>query len=336
MAYVKHNFQPGHKLTASDLNEMDTQIETNEKTALDLQSMINNIANMVSSDILKLNIDADSEMLYLYNGNELLGEASFPVTYEVTECTGLSVTNTSPLRINVNEGTVQINAAITPNDCTQRILYSTSNPTKVTVSSLGVVTALASGIEKVFVRCGSQQQELNVVIGQKFHPTARNTSSLRWRYNESTVQLTAPPITESSASLLVIFPESGITVLPGYTLTVEPSLYMRINHMVLLTPQAGGFIVQDTSSNYTVKNATGVIMPKSVKSPENDNFTPQYAIGEAQTYINNTDSTCYLAVSFELFEDNGSGGKRGIKCTDDNMSTFLNALSIIVTPPEGE
>ena len=84
-----------------------------------------------------------------------------PQEPEEVLCTGITVT---PASVNLDSAGIatSLNAVVLPTDCTEKITWSSSDPTICTVDSDGVVTAVDGGKATVTAQCGSYTAEVEV------------------------------------------------------------------------------------------------------------------------------------------------------------------------------
>ena len=164
MAYTQHNFRSGMKLTGQDMAELDAQIAANEADIRTLETGVAAVPAQRKADIRRLSLEADSDSIYLYFGNELLGSVSMPDTESIIRCTGLTATaNLSNLMLG---DTASITATRQPSNCNQSVRYKSTDTSVVTVTSAGVVTAVGSGSASIEVRCGSELVTLNAKVSR--------------------------------------------------------------------------------------------------------------------------------------------------------------------------
>lgn len=81
-------------------------------------------------------------------------EDTEPEEPEVKVCTGLAISQKSVELDEVGER-VFLTVAITPEDCDDEILYTSSDEDVVTVSATGMLTAVGSGEAEVLIACGT-------------------------------------------------------------------------------------------------------------------------------------------------------------------------------------
>lgn len=112
----------------------------------------------VDDSNLSLPIDEETED---DNTQEELPET--PETQEPDEvlCTGLTVTPAS-IEMNAAGIATSLNAVVLPSDCTEKITWTSSDPTICTVDSDGVVTAVDGGTATVTAQCGSFTADVEV------------------------------------------------------------------------------------------------------------------------------------------------------------------------------
>ena len=97
------------------------------------------------------------------------GETTDPAAQDVV-CTGLTL---SDLEINLKSagGVWQLTATPEPADTTQKVVFTSSDETVVTVDSTGLVTAVGSGEATVTVTCGDVTVQCPVVCQTEEDPT---------------------------------------------------------------------------------------------------------------------------------------------------------------------
>ncbi len=79
-----------------------------------------------------------------------------------TSCTGLTL-SLSEVTMDEEGGRIFLTAVAKPSDCTDEILYASSDETIVTVDQNGMVTALAPGEAEILVTCGTVQKSCRVI-----------------------------------------------------------------------------------------------------------------------------------------------------------------------------
>jgi len=108
-----------------------------------------------------------------------------PTTEPVIKCTALELSDTV-LELDAVGNAWLLNVTATPNDTTDKIIYSTSDPNVATVTSEGRVTAVGAGTAVITITCGDITAECKV------------TCDIPEETTEATTEPTTAPTTEPS------------------------------------------------------------------------------------------------------------------------------------------
>lgn len=84
-------------------------------------------------------------------------------------CTGLEVTPAS-VSFAANGATAKITAAAQPANCTEQVVYASSNEAVATIAADGTVTAVGEGSASITVTCGSQIKTVAVICSFESAP----------------------------------------------------------------------------------------------------------------------------------------------------------------------
>lgn len=89
------------------------------------------------------------------------------VIIDVVECTGINITETT-ISIVATGNTSTLTTTVTPADCTQPIVWSTSDSNVATVAN-GVVTAVGIGTATITATCGSYSDTCSVTVTESMN-----------------------------------------------------------------------------------------------------------------------------------------------------------------------
>lgn len=343
MSYTTHSFQPGHKLTALELNEMDAQIARSEGRIDGHQETLDALPATLRRRLSRLTLETDQEHAYLFDGETQLSEIALPsVLSGLVPCTAFTVVTQGPLEGYVGGGTRAVETARQPNDCNQGVLFVSESPAVFTVSGAGVVTPVGVGVAALSMRCGAYRSSLTVRIGERFAPTADKyhlTGRAMWFSSNGNMQVEVA--NTEGRCYVTLFTDAELRVPDGCTVKVElGSENLSLNTLVYLLPgdspfrYNGGGIAR-LGVEWTLLNACpAVLAPKSNGETAEGvtNYNGSFVRGEGATWVNNTGETAWLVLSVKLWDDDGAGNYTSRAATESDIPFVRQNLVITVTP----
>ena len=176
MSYSAHGFTVGQRLTAQAMNEMDAQVALN-CTAQEAHQAFLKLTDgapaasggitawLAQQLIAGLRLSVDSDTLYLYYGNQLIGSVSLPLDLDnFVPATGVDIDDvTGDVYLYIG-GAYNFSATAAPSNTTQNIRWSVSDLAKANVTSQGRVTALDVGTVVVTAACGLYSDTVTVHV----------------------------------------------------------------------------------------------------------------------------------------------------------------------------
>lgn len=175
------------------INEVDSKIdETNGLiTELDeslsdaIYAIENDEDDVTLEDVIKDNIRLvnSGEYVQLWFGEELISQVEAVQTGEMIYSTSIEILqDTITLNLETLETKI-VQASISPSDCTQRLLWSSSSPRIATINSDGVITPVSEGTTTITAVCGAYSDTVDVIVKT---PTIRGwTIRAGWAVNQS-------------------------------------------------------------------------------------------------------------------------------------------------------
>ena len=161
--YELHNFTTGRELHASELNDMEDQIYTNEESLIPLNTFINGIDAYTAGLIENIELTSDGVYLKLYNDDKLINAVGIPYTlddYAPPSSVSLSATK----YVLVNDETIQMQAALTPARVSLQKRFVSSVPSVAAVNRYGLVSAKGIGKTNITLKCGSLQDTKSIRV----------------------------------------------------------------------------------------------------------------------------------------------------------------------------
>lgn len=345
MSYTTHNFLPGHKLTAGDLNEMDAQIARSEERLDGHQATLDALPATLRRRLSRLSLETDQEHAYLFDGETQLSEIALPsVLSGLVPCTAFSVVTQGPLTGAVGGGTLSIETARQPNDCNQPVLFASENPAVFTVSGAGVVTPVAAGVANVLMRCGAFRSSLAVKIGQRLQPTADKyhlTGRAMW-YADSR-DMTVETAGTDGRGYVTLFTDADLQIPDGYTVRVAlGSERLQLRTLTYLLPGGsafsynGGGIARLGVEWTRLNDCAAVVDPKSIgEAVEGEpKYYGSFSRGEGSSWTNDAGETAWAVISLSLYDEDGNGGYTEREATAADIPFVMQNLVITLTPGE--
>lgn len=163
----------GNKLATSAFSSKDGTITTNENTAyVQLRANYTDGSNFAMRDYFDMLANLTCINI-VESGSEV----------EVVECTGITLDQTE---ITLDESTesVTLTATISPEDCTQEVVWSSHN-NFVTVEN-GVVKGVTLGIDYVTATCGDYSETCTVNVAGLYNSEEEDLNSIASYLNDST------------------------------------------------------------------------------------------------------------------------------------------------------
>ena len=316
MPYTAHNFQPGHKLTALELNEMDNQIAESEAEIGENQEQIDQLPVTMRNSLAALSLEADEEHAYLYNGDTLLSTIPIPGALTgLVPCAGFTVDSPATVTALIGGTPVQLQSTRQPNDCNQPVLYISENPSVASVNSSGQITGAAVGNANVRAQCGNFSATVLVRVGRRVDLT------------DVPLYLTGRPMlfvdnhylnvdaAGSARTYVTLFVDGGVTVPDGYTVNVTVPDTMRIMALAFVVPNEGGFTYAGDDPRpeaagtvwLRVQNLTGTLDAKSIgkASGGSEVQTSGFAVGEDASFVNTLGAPCYVVLAVLMHDTPG-------------------------------
>ena len=305
MPYSVHNFTPGQRARAEDINDMDAQIYENTVRSEANETFIDGIDNYLVGKLnSNLSLSVDSDTLYLMYGNIMLSSVSLPMDLDdYVPCTGVSINNKpaeGALTVYV-DGSSIFAATKTPADTTQNLRWSVDDIDIATVYSTGRVEFNKIGRCNLVARCGSYSDTLNILIKKKL-ATHSSMSLCNWlSQSGSTITFVAEGTTMIGTLPMQI---SDYTVPSGCTITFEMSDSVDVNfaNIVVFKAAEGQTITpvdsREDNDRYYINNVT-VLATASQIHNKTQNQQGQWGFWEntSYSYVNNTGGDVYVAFS---------------------------------------
>lgn len=163
----------GNKLATTAFSSKDGTITTNENTAyVKLRAVYTDGSNFAMRDYFDMLANLTCINI-VESGSEV----------EVVECTGITLDQTE---ITLDESTesVTLTATISPEDCTQEVVWSSHN-NFVTVEN-GVVKGVTLGIDYVTATCGDYSETCTVNVAGLYNSEEEDLNSIASYLNDST------------------------------------------------------------------------------------------------------------------------------------------------------
>lgn len=342
MSYTTHNFQPGHKLTALDLNEMDAQIARSEERVDGHQATLDALPATLRRRLSKLSLETDQEHAYLFDGETQLSEIALPsVLSGLVPCTAFSVVTPGPLEGYVGGGTLTVETARQPNDCNQGVLFASESPAVFTVSGAGVVTPVGVGVAALSMRCGAYRSSLTVRIGERFSPSSdkyRLTGRVMWYEGSAEMHVDTP--SGSGHTYVTLFTDAALRIPDGCTLTVAlNSNALRIRTMAMLLPTgafsySGGTPDQAGTVWLRLNDCPAQLHAKSAgeTTAGGTHYDSSFRRGEGATWVNSTGQTAWLVLTLDVYEDDGNGNITSREAAAADIPFVMQNLVVTVTP----
>ena len=343
MAYNAHNFQPGHKLTDTELNEMDNQIAASEQRLDEHQDVIDTLEDRLRTRLSELKNESDEVNIYFYDGDELLSEiplSSLPAS--IIPCTALEV-STQEIEGYVGGGNTTISYSKQPNNCNQDARFMVADPSVATISNAGVVTPVSSGATHVTIQCGSHSSQIPVNIGQRVNPASSSVHlASRAMAIIANQRMNIDAAGTNDLTYLTVFIDSQITIPNGFSVKVVPkNRKLRIIAFTLITPINGGFTYTGESAaaenvgvNWMrVNNCDFNLHSKSIGEPSSGAvYVSGFSAGESATLVNSNTDDAYLVLQLEVADVSGTIVTPRQATTSD-LSMIASEVDIIISPP---
>lgn len=122
----------------------------------------NDLSSFLTTLKSQLGLVVEGNILRLMYGEEVLDSVILPGGGGGIDCTSIEFETTN-IEIE-KDGTVQLSPTIKPINCTYDVMYSSNDPSLVTVSSEGLLTWQNGGETTVEVICGSKSVTLNIKL----------------------------------------------------------------------------------------------------------------------------------------------------------------------------
>jgi uncharacterized protein YjdB len=145
-----------HESLIEELNELGN-IDLSGKQDKTDESLLTESKDVIGS-INELKNDIDNLVIMFNEMKQIVDER-----LSIIACTGITLDRSSLSFSSINATSTLI-ATIQPNDCTEEVIWSTSNSSVATVDSNGVVTSKGSGSCTINVVCGSYTAKCNVSV----------------------------------------------------------------------------------------------------------------------------------------------------------------------------
>jgi len=159
-------------ITGVSLNKTEITIETGNEEILVLNILPSNATDKTvtwsSSNTSVATVDADGKVTAVAEGTAVItakaGDKSASCVVTVTQpVTGITLNKTATT-LTVG-GTEQITATVTPANATDpTVTWSSNNPSVVTVSSAGMIAAIAEGIATITAKAGERTAQCTVTV----------------------------------------------------------------------------------------------------------------------------------------------------------------------------
>lgn len=137
-SYEPHEWKSGEIITATRMNNIEQELGILDK--IDLSQM--------------LSLKVENDRIYLMYGSEgnkqKISEVKIPV---IIPCESIEVSG-APDGVSVGD-TFQVTYTLTPSNCNQKVTFSSSNPSVVTVNEDGLATIIDHGQAMITVTCGN-------------------------------------------------------------------------------------------------------------------------------------------------------------------------------------
>lgn len=315
MAYKLHNFLTGDKLKAASLNEMDAQIRANAE-GVALFTM-----DTIVAAIKQMRLTTDGEYLYLYYGDTLLDEAAVSDASDIIQCEGMTVTSPTGTSIvlQAGSGSVKIQTAITPSDCSQSVRFRSSDISVAAVNSSGVLAGKSKGNATMTVTCGKYRKTFVVSVWEQMNPdwvTGNWMDSPYTNVGKTGVSIDVA----SSAKRAMCYPytdQKGIYLRQGEKLTVTCSGAYRVQYYVIIQPGDGELTYTTVPHN---GNHFVVIDPDTGGAASKTNV-------EAASFTYTAEKNCYIGMSILREADSSA-------FTADEISKMNQNITCRVDPAQ--
>ena len=330
MSYTKQNFYPGHKLTAANLNQMDTKIADQEENIDSIQTQINNYdENIVNSKIRNLRLETDSLNAYLYYGDIELSEIQLQsVPAGFVACTGLEYNGTTPIEMDT-DSSYTVNVSKSPSNTSQSPVFLVSGTDGLSITNAGVLTGTKCCKGTVTSICGNKEITVPVNCSEVYHPDGELASLAYYSDTYSQLEVNAASSGNSHAYFGI---DEDMLIGPGETLNVDilgktsDNKPLTIMAFGMLFPGEGGFVISGTK----VQNCTALLHSKSMggsASGGNGTYQGSFNEGESAYLKNTTDAVGY---GFVLIR------RSDWETTALNIDLTKSAIKIYVSPEEEE
>ena len=230
-------------------------------------------------------------------------------------CTGITL-NTTALTF-TEEGSQQLTATVTPDGCTDEIIWESNNTSIATVSN-GLVTAIANGSAVITATCGNYSASCSVSVSGMFEPVA--CTGIELDYTElsltgdgetKTITALVTPtdttdsITWKSSNEAVATVDNGtITAISNGTTTITATCgslsatclvtVSGITSMNLVLTQ-GYFVAENGQVNKTNNNNYSTI--EAVTVERSAKYTIETDASSILLYMYNTDGSAHMGIS---------------------------------------
>lgn len=314
--YTLKNFSYLRPLESSELNDMESQMISDE-ARIDAQSLIwDSLDTRVNGFVNSLSLDKESGYIKLFYGNQyvnqLISAAPFPETGGYIPPTNLSVSSNNIVLL---EGqTFNLSPTVTPSNCSLNIRCFSGDNEVAEVNRYGVVSALFVGNTSITVKCGSYTITVPTRVNRQITPNTLVRCNWIGIDDENRLDVYAQNYTK-----VATIPESGMIIPAGCkgTLTAPEGCGFRVAYII--REDGGSIHSEDRFGTLIIRNCS-VITGGEIA--EMYRYTPYI-------YNNTSDYDVYICMMVDA-PSVKEQGKDVYDMSQEDQDRIKNGLTLLV------